>query len=77
MSSSQVHVAVTQAEPVWLDLQGAVEKTCKLIREAAANKAQLIAFPECFIPGYPAWIWSVTPGFTQTIRILRPLSRAS
>lgn len=59
MSSSQVHVAVTQAEPVWLDLHGAVEKTCKLIREAAANKAQLIAFPECFIPGYPAWIWSV------------------
>lgn len=72
MSSSQVHVAVTQAEPVWLDLQGAVEKTCKLIREAAANKAQLIAFPECFIPGYPAWIWYAAPAHAQTIAYLRP-----
>lgn len=77
MSSSQVHVAVTQAEPVWLDLQGAVEKTCKLIKEAAANKAQLIAFPECFIPGYPAWIWSVIPKSIQTTHILRSLPSTS
>lgn len=55
---STVRVAVTQAEPVWLDLAGAVAKTCDLIREAAANKAQLVAFPEVWIPGYPCWIWS-------------------
>lgn len=77
MSSSKVHVAVTQAEPVWLDLQGAVEKTCKLIREAAANKAQLIAFPECFIPGYPAWIWYVAPGSTKAISSIHSLSPSS
>ncbi|PYI11080.1 aliphatic nitrilase [Aspergillus sclerotiicarbonarius CBS 121057] len=57
-TSSQVRVAVTQAEPVWLDLDATVEKTCSLIAEAAANGAQLIAFPECWIPGYSAWIWS-------------------
>lgn len=57
MSSSKVRVAVTQAEPVWLDLQGSVKKVCKLMKEAADNKAQLIAFPECFVPGYPCWIW--------------------
>lgn len=57
--SSQVRVAVTQAEPVWLDLEATVKKTCDLIAEAAANGAQLITFPECWIPGYPAWIWWV------------------
>ena len=50
-------VAVIQAEPKWLDLDGAISKTCSLIDEAAQNGAQLVAFPECWIPGYPAWIW--------------------
>lgn len=52
-----VRVAVTQAEPVWLDLDATIDKTCKLIEEAALNGAKLIAFPECWIPGYPSWIW--------------------
>ncbi|KAK7942603.1 carbon-nitrogen hydrolase [Apiospora aurea] len=52
-----LRVAVTQAEPVWLDLDATVEKTCALVAEAASNGARLISFPECWIPGYPAWIW--------------------
>lgn len=58
-SNSTVRVAVTQAEPVWFNLAAAVAKTCALIEEAASNKAQLVAFPEVWIPGYPAWIWCV------------------
>ncbi|KAK8115846.1 hypothetical protein PG984_012348 [Apiospora sp. TS-2023a] len=50
-------VAVVQAEPVWLDLDATVDKTCALIGEAASNGARLVSFPECWIPGYPAWIW--------------------
>lgn len=57
MPESNVRVAVTQAEPAWLDLAAGVAKTCELIEEAAKNDAQLIAFPECWIPGYPCWIW--------------------
>lgn len=53
----QVRVAVTQAEPRWLDLQGSVDKTCALIVEAAKGGAELLAFPECWVTGYPAWIW--------------------
>jgi predicted amidohydrolase len=53
-------VAITQHEPIWLDLQGTVDKTCKLIVEAAEAGAALVAFPELFIPGYPAWIWYVS-----------------
>ena len=56
-TSPTVRVAVTQAEPAWLNLQDGVTKTCRLIAEAAQNGAQLVAFPECWIPGYPAWIW--------------------
>jgi predicted amidohydrolase len=45
----KLRVAVTQHEPVWLDLAGAVDKTCKIIREAAAGGAELVAFPECWV----------------------------
>lgn len=57
MTPKTVRVAVTQPEPAWLDLGASVEKTCRYIEEAARNEAELIAFPECFVPGYPCWIW--------------------
>lgn len=38
-----------------------VEKVLKLMEECAANGAQLIVFPELFIPGYP---YGMTYGFT-------------
>lgn len=46
-------VALVQAEPVMFDKAAGVEKALRYIREAAANKAELIVFPELFIPGYP------------------------
>lgn len=52
-----IKIAVVQSEPEWFDLQGSVAKANKLIIEAAANGAELIGFPEVFIPGYPVWIW--------------------
>jgi|SRR5699024_2066611 len=55
-------VAAVQAASVFLDLDKTVEKTCKLIEEAAANDAKLIAFPEAYIPGYPWWIFAGDPG---------------
>jgi len=56
-SPETVRIAVTQAEPAWLDLDASVAKTCSLASEAADNGAKLISFPECWIPGYPAWVW--------------------
>ncbi|OTA97341.1 hypothetical protein M434DRAFT_26918 [Hypoxylon sp. CO27-5] len=53
-----IRVAVTQAEPVWLDLAASVQKACELIEEAAHGGARIVAFAETWIPGYPAWIWA-------------------
>ena len=48
-----VKVAVVQAAPVLFDREATVEKTCRLVAEAAANGAKLILFPEALIPAYP------------------------
>lgn len=43
--NATVRVAVTQHEPVWLDLEGTVQKTCNIIQKAAEAGAKLVAFP--------------------------------
>ncbi|KAJ7912751.1 carbon-nitrogen hydrolase [Mycena leptocephala] len=51
-------IAVIQAEPAWWDLKAGVAKAISIIKEAASNGAELIGFPESFIPGYPMAIWA-------------------
>jgi nitrilase len=53
--------AAVQASPVFLDAGATAEKAASLVREAAANGAKLVAFPEVFVPGYPYWNWITDP----------------
>jgi predicted amidohydrolase len=48
-------VAIAQATPAVLDLPGCIAKACDWIREASRRGAQLIAFPETWLPVYPLW----------------------
>ncbi|MDH3799000.1 MAG: carbon-nitrogen hydrolase family protein, partial [Desulfobacterales bacterium] len=48
-----IKVAVVQAAPVLFDREATVEKACGLIEQVADQGAQLILFPEAFIPAYP------------------------
>ncbi|RDV03269.1 carbon-nitrogen hydrolase family protein [Undibacter mobilis] len=53
--------AAVQASPVFLDPDATVAKAAALIKEAAANGAKIVAFPEVFVPGYPYWNWITDP----------------
>ena len=54
-------VAVIQRPPVFLDRAQTLESAVDAVGEAAREGAQLIVFPEAFIPGYPSWIWRLRP----------------
>jgi nitrilase len=49
----RVKVALVQAAPILFDREATVEKARRLIAEAASQDAELILFPEAFIPAYP------------------------
>ena len=59
---SLTQLAIVQQPPVLLDRTRTLAKAVELVAEAAAGGANLIVFPEAFIPGYPAWIWRLRPG---------------
>jgi nitrilase len=48
-----IRAAVVQAAPVLFDREATTAKAERLISEAAQGGAELIVFPESFIPGYP------------------------
>jgi nitrilase len=53
-----VRVACVQAEPVILDREGTLERLAALTAEAKAAGAQLVVFPETFVPAYPSSAWA-------------------
>jgi len=53
--------AAVQTAPVFLNTDATVDKVIRLIEEAAGNGAQLVAFPEVFVAGYPYWSWIGNP----------------
>ena len=50
---STVRVAVVQSAPVLFDRESTTRKAVRLIQETAAKGAQMVVFPEAYIPAYP------------------------
>ena len=54
-------IAAVQASPEFLDREATIAKVAVLTKEAAAQGAALVVFPEAFVPAYPDWVWRTTP----------------
>ncbi len=62
MSRSRTfRVTAVQATPVYLDRDATLEVVVDETAKAAADGADLVVFPESFVPGYPDWLWRHKP----------------
>lgn len=50
-----VAAAVQMSPAVPFDKDKTVDLICQAVAEAADNGAELVVFPECFVPMYPNW----------------------
>ena len=69
--------AVVQAAPVFLDRDATVAKACRFIEEAADLGAQVIVFPECYVPAYPHWFNFYAAEHPLIMRFYRELFKNS
>ena len=53
----EFRVAAVQATPAYLDREGTLDIVASHIAEAGADGADLVVFPESFVPGYPDFVW--------------------
>lgn len=56
-----IKAAVVQAASILYNREQTLEKATALIEEAAEQGAELVAFSESFLPGYPYHIWLGAP----------------
>ena len=52
----RITVAAVQHPPVFMDLGRSLARAETLIGDAAKQGAQLVVFPEAWLPGYPVWL---------------------
>jgi len=60
-------IAVIQKAPSLLDRDRTIRDAVDAVAEASRSGAELVVFPETFIPGYPVWIWRLRPGTDAAI----------
>jgi nitrilase len=54
---ASVKVACAQVEPVLFDREATIGRIAEVAAESAAGGAQLVLFPEAFVPAYPSNRW--------------------
>ena len=58
---TSLRVAAVQATPVFLDRAATLQVVATEVKQAAADGAELVVFPESFVPCYPDWVWRSLP----------------
>lgn len=56
----KLKIALVQKPPVFLNLKESVELVKKYTKECSRNGAEVVCFPETWLPGYPLW-FDVSP----------------
>jgi nitrilase len=56
LMTAKITVALGQISPVWLNKEATLAKIITHVEQAAQHGAQLIAFGEALLPGYPYWL---------------------
>ena len=67
---TSVRVAAVQDAPVFLDLAATLDRALDRIASAAEQGAELVVFPEAFLPTYPDWVWR-TPAWSTAAEDLQ------
>lgn len=57
-----MRISVLQQPPVYLDLEKSIAKACDLIEASSREGAEMVVFPEAWLPGYPTFVWRLAPG---------------
>ena len=62
MGSREFRAAIVQRPAVLLDRAASTERVLAGIEEVVGSGATLAVFPEAYLPGYPDYIWRLSPG---------------
>ena len=61
MTAETFRASIVQRPPVLLDRAASTARVLEGLEEAAAGGARLVVFPETYLPGYPEYIWRLSP----------------
>ena len=57
----EFRVTAVQGTPAYLDRDATLDVVVDHVLRAGMAGADLVVFPESFVPGYPDWVWRVEP----------------
>jgi nitrilase len=57
-----MRISVVQEPPVYLDREKSIAKACDIIETSSHDGAEMVVFPEAWLPGYPTFVWRLAPG---------------
>ncbi len=70
-----VSVCAAQLAPVFSDREASLAKAIDAIHEGARGGAQLVSFPESYLPGYPYWAVALDP-LSNNAHMMRLMDQA-